>query len=231
VFSAPSVRPKSVRNGTRLKRSVSPASTGSIFNLAQAPEEAPGKEELPTNSYTGSKNGEGCNTEPNVSYHDSSTLQGTADDPHIGSHQHQTSSPFLRQFGNNELQSSNEGNSQSDTTRSPRPRPSNRHRPSTSTIDRDVMDTVVSSSKDALGILFKAAEHQDTSEDSSVVEENAVPPYQNDSPGSTLLYAPVPLPPSALSKPAQSTLDVWDAFRFVRQGWFTAREAVTYIDL
>lgn len=35
----------------------------------------------------------------------------------------------------------------------------------------------------------------------------------------------------ALSNPAQSTLDVWKSYRFVKSGWFTAQEAVTYVDL
>lgn len=34
-----------------------------------------------------------------------------------------------------------------------------------------------------------------------------------------------------LSRPDEITLDFWDKCRFVRQGWFTAQEAVTYIDL
>lgn len=36
---------------------------------------------------------------------------------------------------------------------------------------------------------------------------------------------------TALSQPDEATLDLWDKCRFVRQGWFTAQEAVTYIDL
>jgi hypothetical protein len=36
---------------------------------------------------------------------------------------------------------------------------------------------------------------------------------------------------SKLSQPDEPTLDLWDKCRFVRQGWFTAQEAVTYIDL
>lgn len=35
----------------------------------------------------------------------------------------------------------------------------------------------------------------------------------------------------ALSEPNDATLDMWDKCRFVRQGWFTSQEAVTYIDL
>lgn len=36
---------------------------------------------------------------------------------------------------------------------------------------------------------------------------------------------------TTLSQPDDRTLDFWDKCRFVRQGWFTAQEAVTYIDL
>ncbi|KAH6876743.1 hypothetical protein B0T10DRAFT_448242 [Thelonectria olida] len=36
---------------------------------------------------------------------------------------------------------------------------------------------------------------------------------------------------TALSEPDDATLDMWDKCRFVRQGWFTGQEAVTYIDL
>ncbi|KAG9258446.1 uncharacterized protein F5Z01DRAFT_700742, partial [Emericellopsis atlantica] len=34
-----------------------------------------------------------------------------------------------------------------------------------------------------------------------------------------------------MSRPDEETLDLWDRSRFVRQGWFTAQEAITYIDL
>jgi hypothetical protein len=34
-----------------------------------------------------------------------------------------------------------------------------------------------------------------------------------------------------LSEPTDATLDMWDKCRFVRQGWFTSQEAVTYVDL
>ncbi|KAL3443680.1 hypothetical protein BJX65DRAFT_311654 [Aspergillus insuetus] len=36
---------------------------------------------------------------------------------------------------------------------------------------------------------------------------------------------------SALSQPSEDVLDLWDKCRFVRQGWFTGQEAVTYLDL
>lgn len=34
-----------------------------------------------------------------------------------------------------------------------------------------------------------------------------------------------------LSNADESVLDLWEKVRFVRQGWFTAQEAVTYVDL
>jgi hypothetical protein len=34
-----------------------------------------------------------------------------------------------------------------------------------------------------------------------------------------------------LSEAEVSTYDLWDKCRFVRQGWFTAQEAITYVDL
>ena len=34
-----------------------------------------------------------------------------------------------------------------------------------------------------------------------------------------------------LSKPSESTLQEWKTYRFVKLGWFTAQEAVTYVDL
>ena len=34
-----------------------------------------------------------------------------------------------------------------------------------------------------------------------------------------------------LSQPEPSILRLWESFRFVRMGWLTAKEAVSYIDL
>lgn len=39
------------------------------------------------------------------------------------------------------------------------------------------------------------------------------------------------IPPSDLSKPSNAIIGVWSQHRFVRQGWFSAVEAVTYVDL
>lgn len=95
--------------------------------------------------------------------------------------------------------------------------------------DNDVVQTVVSSSKDALGLLFKAAEQQET--DSDEADLAAARAY--DSPASAFtsnMHASM-IPPSTLSKPVKSVIELWNQHRFVRQGWFSAVEAVTYVDL
>jgi hypothetical protein len=100
---------------------------------------------------------------------------------------------------------------------------------SSSHLHDEVMHTVVQSSQDALGLLFKAAEQQDTddSEDQAMISG-----VGEASPASALTNQPVlPLPVSALSSPSKTIIELWNQHRFVRQGWFSAREAVTYIDL
>jgi hypothetical protein len=95
--------------------------------------------------------------------------------------------------------------------------------------DADVVHTVVSSTKDALGLLFKAAEHQESDSDDPDDPTLAVGP--RDSPASAhTSYVHVPVVPCRLSKPSKSVIDLWNKHRFVRQGWFSATEAVTYID-
>jgi hypothetical protein len=106
-------------------------------------------------------------------------------------------------------------------------------RASDANIGKDVMRTVVASSKDALGLLFRAAEQQDASDDALEHPERRSSLHANDSPASALTSGavPAPFPASALSSPTQAVIDIWDTFRFIRQGWFSPREAVTYIDL
>lgn len=100
-------------------------------------------------------------------------------------------------------------------------------------IDADVMRTYLSSSKDALGILFKAAEQQDPPGNQTDHRDStsALPIHNSPTSAYTPGSAPAPIPASKLSSPAPAVLEVWDACRFIRQGWFSAREAVTYIDL
>jgi hypothetical protein len=108
------------------------------------------------------------------------------------------------------------------------------------------MRTVVTSSNDALNILFQAAEHQNNSSEESSEEpvislikhasnSNAVHNEQTtfDTPGSVTSGATVPmyLARCSLSNPSPETMKAWASLRFVRQGWFSAQEACTYADL
>ncbi|KAE8392812.1 C6 transcription factor [Aspergillus alliaceus] len=132
-----------------------------------------------------------------------------------------------------------------DSTLQPSPADSSqRRRQSTSTLANSMMRTVVSSGNDALNILFEAAaahskEHGNGLSESSTPSRNARSStgrpnnYEN-----SLNHSIVP--PEVLAKAAQpveisqaskEVLSVWGACRFVRMGWFTAREAVTFIDL
>lgn len=84
-----------------------------------------------------------------------------------------------------------------------------------------VVSSMISGPKDALDILFDAA--------------NQPPSSRAPNPGQTRLQLefqshPIPVV-KQLSQPPDEDLDLWDKCRFVRQGWFTAQEAVTYVDL
>ena len=106
-----------------------------------------------------------------------------------------------------------------------------------------MMRTVVASGNDALNILFEAATAHNQEENTNDVsplgaglktggstakERNT--PRHYDTP---IAFEPVPRTsrPIDLAEAAPETLQVWEACRFVRMGWFTAREAVTFIDL
>ncbi|KAJ5825596.1 hypothetical protein N7474_002734 [Penicillium riverlandense] len=119
--------------------------------------------------------------------------------------------------------------------------PNNRHR-SNSTLASSMMRTVVASGNDALNILFEAATAHDqenhlndttpesTSGNASLGPKKRTTPRNYDSPA---VFEPMPTVrrPVEISDAARETLDIWEACRFVKQGWFTAREAVTFIDM
>ena len=103
------------------------------------------------------------------------------------------------------------------------------------------MRTVVSSGNDALNILFRAAEASSMNDittasrggttHSSPNVQPGQQPYGD--PGSVASFGTAP---TASEYPALSTIEpdvlrVWEACRFVKLGWFTATQAVTYIDL
>ena len=100
-------------------------------------------------------------------------------------------------------------------------------------LENRIRSAIVTRSSDALEVLFEAA--QETA-------QGHLPQVGRDSPplsgtGSAQLGAGpsgINLPGAAtppLSYPEEDILDFWDKCRFVRQGWFTAQEAVTYLDL
>ncbi|KAE8137670.1 hypothetical protein BDV38DRAFT_246667 [Aspergillus pseudotamarii] len=121
---------------------------------------------------------------------------------------------------------------------------SQRRRQSTSTLANSMMRTVVSSGNDALNILFEAAaahskEHGNGLSESSTPSRNARSSTGRSNNYDSSLNQSI-VPPEVLAKAAQpveisqaskEVLSVWGACRFVRMGWFTAREAVTFIDL
>ncbi|KAJ5090028.1 hypothetical protein N7532_008712 [Penicillium argentinense] len=119
-----------------------------------------------------------------------------------------------------------------------------RHR-SSSTLASSMMRTVVASGNDALNILFEAATAQDQEDNTSnetdtphrVGSKSGAPngrerstPRNFESP-TTFESAPRAQHPVSISDVDPETLQVWEACRFVRMGWFTAREAVTFVDL
>ncbi|KAJ5773155.1 hypothetical protein N7457_008051 [Penicillium paradoxum] len=114
----------------------------------------------------------------------------------------------------------------------------NTHR-SGPTLATSMMRTVVASGNDALNILFEAAtaqegNHADTSSEPIPGPPSAGPsPYDQTPRNYDAAFEPVArvIHPVQLSAVTQDTLNVWEACRFVKMGWFTAREAVTFIDL
>ncbi|KAH7073944.1 hypothetical protein BKA63DRAFT_44711 [Paraphoma chrysanthemicola] len=98
-----------------------------------------------------------------------------------------------------------------------------------------VMRTVVSSGSDALNLLFEAANHRDAIDNA---EQSGSQAYETPRSGPSG-YEGVPsspfhtfrAQPVQMSTPSPETLKVWTACRFVQMGWFSAHEAVTYVDL
>ncbi|CAI6098752.1 unnamed protein product [Clonostachys chloroleuca] len=95
-----------------------------------------------------------------------------------------------------------------------------------------VRSTIVTSTNDALDILSDAAGQQHSVAGSTPSQPQ--PPSALQNAGPTVIpgeYSGLGFTITALSEADDATLDMWDKCRFVRQGWFTAQEAVTYIDL
>jgi len=92
-----------------------------------------------------------------------------------------------------------------------------------------VMRTVVSSGNDALDLLFVAAHKESEGQHLPHLqaEANGFTPGSNISLGTPMgsnLQSRLPTVSSNVT-------DVWNACRFVKMGWFSAEEAVLYLDL
>lgn len=103
-------------------------------------------------------------------------------------------------------------------------------------LTHSMMRTVVSSGSDALNLLFEAAHHRDAIDNQEASGSQAYETprsgpggYDNGIPTSP--FHTFRAQPVQMSAPSPEILRVWTACRFVQMGWFSAHEAVTYVDL
>ena len=88
-----------------------------------------------------------------------------------------------------------------------------------------VMRTLISNDGDTMRLLQQSSRHHKDKET-----------YENGDKPDRIIHPrtyPRPVGPliSELATPSCEILRLWNSLRFVRMGWLTAREAVTYIDL
>lgn len=97
----------------------------------------------------------------------------------------------------------------------------------------DSSHLVVRSSDDAIGLLFSAAEEVDSEKEHGEGHDQSNRPGQfiGGSPFSTWSSNAVSPGKTKLCHASAENIAHWSQHRFVRQGWFSAREAITYIDL
>ncbi|EED23102.1 C6 transcription factor, putative [Talaromyces stipitatus ATCC 10500] len=106
-------------------------------------------------------------------------------------------------------------------------------------LTNSLMRHVVSSGNDALNLLFEAAAH--TNSRSAEMTPERQPGVGSGHGISSVLSQSLPQatvtgtspaapPPIEISKTDPSLLSVWESFRVVKLGWFTAKEAVTFVD-
>jgi hypothetical protein len=102
------------------------------------------------------------------------------------------------------------------------------------------MRNVVSSGNDALNLLFEAAAHTSSKNaglgpetPSNTQPSYGVPEtqYQTNPRATAIGTSPAAPSPVELSHSDQNSLSVWETCRFVKMGWFTAKEAVSFVDL
>ncbi|KAH8705052.1 putative C6 transcription factor [Talaromyces proteolyticus] len=103
-----------------------------------------------------------------------------------------------------------------------------------------LMRNVVSSGNDALNLLFEAAAHTNSKNSDldpdrrSSLQSNYVSPegqYQANPEATAIGTNPAAPSPVEISHNDSNSLAVWELCRFVKMGWFTAKEAVTFVDL
>lgn len=111
----------------------------------------------------------------------------------------------------------------------PRPSQPNRRETGGSGYESDVVRTVVATSHDALGLLFKAVEQQEADEGRN--SRSAPDLNGDDSPATVSSIRGLPITPSTLVASTSRVLDLWRKHRFVKYGWLSAQEAATYVDL
>jgi len=104
-----------------------------------------------------------------------------------------------------------------------------------------IVRTMVSSGSDALNLLFEAAHQQNPGH----AENNTQPVADHTNQTPTSANAPYLTPsaaflhdtpsgstiPSVLPSASSDVYHVWNACRFVKMGWFSAQEAILYVDL
>lgn len=101
----------------------------------------------------------------------------------------------------------------------------------------DITDSIGSSTEETLALLFRAAEQhtEDVENDLDVnqpMEDYTIRhPNTVDTADSIQTPMNATYPASKMSAPSQETLCLWNKNRFVRQGWYSAREAATYVEL
>ena len=96
-----------------------------------------------------------------------------------------------------------------------------------SRLQDQVVQTIVANSSDAVGLLFRAANSSDSEGSDDVGDEetqHATGPRHSTAAGDMMspsldIHESIPT----------DILELWNQHRFVRQGWFTAREAVAYV--
>jgi hypothetical protein len=104
-------------------------------------------------------------------------------------------------------------------------------------LQTEVVKTFVTSSNDAMGLLFQAAEENESDSDtdrdaSNGRVGNSMNTFQrrddfSDAAASPWISSEAQLPPQL----TRETLAVWNKHRFVMQGWFSAFEAISYVEL